>query len=109
MLVRALQQLDPDIVLIEGPPDAAAVLELAAHPAMAPPVALLVYEPDAPTSAVYYPFATFSPEWQALRWGLNKQVPVRFIDFEGFEDTPRIFLRRLGELHFAVFRGLHLP
>ena len=47
---------------------------------MSPPVALLVYEADAPSGAVYYPFATFSPEWQALRWALDKDVPARFID-----------------------------
>ncbi len=54
--------------------------QFAAHQDMSPPVALLVYENDAPSSAVYYPFATFSPEWQALRWALDKDVPARFID-----------------------------
>ena len=67
-------------MLVEGPPDAADVLAFAAHQDMTPPVALLVYEADAPSSAVYYPFATFSPEWQALRWALNKGIPARFID-----------------------------
>jgi hypothetical protein len=80
VLVRALDTLDPTIVLVEGPPDAAGVLAFAAHQDMTPPVALLVYEADAPSSAVYYPFATFSPEWQALRWALDNGVPVRFID-----------------------------
>ncbi len=80
VLVRALDTLDPTIVLVEGPPDAADVLAFAAHTDMSPPVALLVYEADAPSGAVYYPFATFSPEWQALRWALNRNVPVRFID-----------------------------
>src|SRR5262245_19659262 len=80
ILVRALNTLGAYVVLIEGPPDAAAVLEFAGHSVMSPPVALLVYEPDAPTSAVYYPFAEFSPEWQAIRWALTKSVPARFID-----------------------------
>jgi hypothetical protein len=80
VLVRALETLDPTIVLVEGPPDAADVLAFAAHQDMTPPVALLVYEADAPSSAVYYPFAAFSPEWQALRWALNKGVAARFID-----------------------------
>ena len=80
VLVRALEKLEPTIVLVEGPPDAADVLAFAAHADMTPPVALLVYEADAPSSAVYYPFATFSPEWQALRWALDKDVPARFID-----------------------------
>jgi hypothetical protein len=80
VLLRALDTLNPAIVLVEGPPDAADVLAFAADQDMTPPVALLVYEADAPGSAVYYPFAAFSPEWQALRWALNKGVPARFID-----------------------------
>jgi hypothetical protein len=80
VLVRALETLEPTIVLVEGPPDASDVLTFAAHADMSPPVALLVYQADEPSSAVYYPFATFSPEWQALRWALNRGVPARFID-----------------------------
>lgn len=80
MVARALEALRPDAILIEGPPDADDVLPLAADVAMKPPVALLVYEPDTPANAAYYPFAEFSPEWQAIRWGLSHSVPVRFID-----------------------------
>jgi hypothetical protein len=47
---------------------------------MRPPVALLIYAPDAPRQAVYYPFALFSPEWQALHYGLSNGIPVRFMD-----------------------------
>jgi hypothetical protein len=43
-------------------------------------VALLVYRPDEPKRAVFYPFAAFSPEWQAIRWALANDVPVRFMD-----------------------------
>src|SRR5215213_10156203 len=76
----ALEQLRPDAILVEGPPDAAEVLPLLAHPDMRPPVALLVYAPEAPRRAVYYPFALFSPEWQALHYGLANGIPVRFMD-----------------------------
>src|SRR5215213_8789426 len=76
----ALEQLRPDAILVEGPPDAAEVLPLLAHPDMRPPVALLVYAPEAPRRAVYYPFALFSPEWQALHFGLTNGIPVRFMD-----------------------------
>jgi hypothetical protein len=47
---------------------------------MRPPVALLVYDPDAPRDAAFDPFAVFSPEWQAILHGLRAGVPVRFID-----------------------------
>ena len=79
-LRAALEQLRPDAILVEGPPDAAEVLPLLAHPDMRPPVALLIYAPDLPRRAVYYPFALFSPEWQALHFGLTSGIPVRFMD-----------------------------
>jgi hypothetical protein len=79
-LVAALREYRPDAVLIEGPPDADALLPLAAHPDLKPPVALLLYALDEPGRAVFYPFAEFSPEWQALRQAQNEGVPVRFFD-----------------------------
>jgi uncharacterized protein DUF5682 len=79
-LREALEALAPDAVLVEGPPDAAAVLPLLVHEEMRPPVALLVYAPEHLQHAVYYPFAVFSPEWQALHYGLSRDVEVRFID-----------------------------
>ncbi|MCX5688884.1 MAG: DUF5682 family protein [Planctomycetota bacterium] len=80
LVQRALEDLKPDAVLIEGPADAASVLELAADPAMKPPVALLVYEPQEPSNASFYPFATFSPEWQAMRYAQQQSILLRFID-----------------------------
>jgi hypothetical protein len=79
-LLRALESLAPDLVLVEGPPEADALIPLAAHGEMRPPVALLVYDPADPRRAVHYPFATFSPEWQAIRYALARGVPVRFFD-----------------------------
>ncbi len=77
---RALEELGPDVILVEGPPDGEEVLPLLAHAEMQPPVALLVYVPDQPQRAVYYPFAAFSPEWQAIHFGLSHGIPVRFMD-----------------------------
>ncbi len=79
-LGQALTGLQPDAILVEGPPDAADVLPLLAHPEMRPPVALLVYVPNQPQRAVYYPFAVFSPEWQAIHYGLTHNIPTRFMD-----------------------------
>ena len=47
-LLQALRELEPDIVLVEGPPDAHEVLPLMMDQAMQPPVALLIYAPEAP-------------------------------------------------------------
>ena len=79
-LREALSGQNPDVILIEGPPDANDLIALAADPQMSPPVALLIYLPNEPKRAVYYPFAEFSPEWQAIQYGLAQNVPVRFID-----------------------------
>ena len=79
-LRRALDELRPDIVLVEGPPDADPILPLLAHPELRPPVALLVYAADAPRRAVFYPLANFSPELQAIRYALAHGIPVRCMD-----------------------------
>jgi Family of unknown function (DUF5682) len=76
----ALDELHPDAVLIEGPPDAEAVIELAADPHMRPPVALLIYALEDPRKAAFYPFANFSPEWVAMRHALQERVELRLID-----------------------------
>ena len=79
-LVRAFEVLQPDCVLIEGPPESDGQLQAILAEGMCPPVALLSYCPDEPQLAVYHPFAEFSPEWQALRWAVAGKVPARFID-----------------------------
>src|SRR5215510_480857 len=80
-LIAALDALQPAAVLIEGPPEADPLIRYVAAPGMRPPIALLVYVKDDPASAVFFPFAVFSPEWQALRWSLRHERPVRFIDW----------------------------
>jgi hypothetical protein len=79
-VAAALAELKPDAILIEGPPEADELIPLAAHPAMRPPVALLVYAEADPSRAGFWPFAEFSPEWVAMRFGVEAGVPVRFID-----------------------------
>ena len=79
-VVAELDRLRPSAVLIEGPADADPLLALAADPGMVPPVALLAYAPDEPRVSAFWPFAVFSPEWQALSWAAAHRVPVRFCD-----------------------------
>ncbi|MEW2509906.1 DUF5682 family protein [Streptomyces sp. NPDC046870] len=76
----ALQAARPAAVLIEGPPEADALIPLAADPGLRPPVALLAHAVDEPGCSAFWPFAEFSPEWVALRWALDEGVPARFID-----------------------------
>jgi hypothetical protein len=79
-VLAALETIQPDCILIEGPSDAGELLPFALEQGMKPPVALLVYVPDEPKRGVYYPFAEYSPEWQAIRFGLTRKVPVAFMD-----------------------------
>ncbi|MBW8485410.1 DUF5682 family protein [Actinomadura parmotrematis] len=81
----ALAEFKPDAVLIEGPPEADGLVELAADPGMVPPVALLAYTPgesgkEDGRKAAFWPFAEFSPEWQAIRHALDTGAEVRFCD-----------------------------
>ncbi|MFC9288441.1 DUF5682 family protein [Streptomyces sp. NPDC057052] len=77
---RALDAARPRTVLIEGPPEADALIPLAADEDLRPPVALLAHAVDEPGRSAFWPMAEFSPEWVALRWALEHGVPARFID-----------------------------
>ncbi len=77
---RALASYRPTAVLIEGPADADPLAAWSADPGLVPPVALLAWDAAQPARSVFWPFAVFSPEWQALAWAAAAGVPVRFID-----------------------------
>ncbi len=77
---RALDELRPDVVLIELPADCQPFLKWASGDELRPPVALLGYVLDEPQRAVFSPFAAFSPEWVALRWAAQHGVAVHAID-----------------------------
>ena len=79
-LVEALDALAPTTVLIEGPSDASELLPMLAHPEMVTPVALLTYAEDDPANASFYPFADYSPEYQAACWAVRHGAALRFID-----------------------------
>ncbi|GGV84648.1 hypothetical protein GCM10015535_29960 [Streptomyces gelaticus] len=76
----ALDAARPRAVLVEGPPEADALLPLAADERMRPPVALLAHAVGDPGQAAFWPLAAFSPEWVAIRWALEHGAAVRFID-----------------------------
>ncbi|WP_327431107.1 DUF5682 family protein [Streptomyces sp. NBC_01236] len=76
----ALEAAAPRVVLIEGPPEADALIPLAADKEMRPPVALLAHVVDEPGRSAFWPLAEFSPEWVAIRWALDHGLPARFID-----------------------------
>ncbi len=75
-----LERLKPDIVLVEGPPEADEILQWISNKELKPPVAILAYQPDNTENAVFYPFAEFSPEWQAILYAKKQNIHVRFMD-----------------------------
>ncbi len=82
-VLNALQQLQPDCILVEGPPDANERIAQLSHAEIEPPIALLINTPvqkDERPRAVFYPFAEFSPEWQALQFALKHQIHTEFMD-----------------------------
>lgn len=81
---QGLEEFSPDVVLIEGPSDADPLVMLAASESMEPPIALLAYATGEPSKAAFWPFAVFSPEWQALKWAASNGVQARFCDLPAF-------------------------
>lgn len=79
-LLTALDELDPDQVLVELPADVQPLLDWVGDPGLIAPVALLGWVVPEPARAAFMPFASFSPEWQAIRWANARDVAVTAID-----------------------------
>ena len=79
-VLRALAEFEPDIVLIEGPSDADQLAALAASDDARPAggAARLCHRRTRDGSA-FWPFAEFSPEWQALRWAIAARRRARAV------------------------------
>jgi hypothetical protein len=69
-----LGTFDPQVVLLELPPQFASWLPWLAHPELEAPVALA--GSDDRDTLFFYPFADFSPELAAVRWAARQGVPV---------------------------------
>jgi Family of unknown function (DUF5682) len=79
-LLAALDRYGPDVVLVEGPADADPLLGWVTADGMEPPLALLAYAADEPKIAAFWPYAVFSPEWQAMLWAARRGIEVAFCD-----------------------------
>lgn len=79
-VLHALEQYQPDCLIVECPADAEKACAYIADTALVPPAAILIYNSDHLQQALYYPFASFSPEWQAMRWAYGRSVEVRLMD-----------------------------
>ncbi len=75
-----LDQASPRLVLIEGPSDFTKLLEDLGDEQVQPPVAVMAYAKELPIRTLLYPFAEYSPEYQALLWAREHGCPCRFCD-----------------------------
>jgi hypothetical protein len=75
-----LDEVRPAVVLVEGPCDADPLIDVLVDPQTEPPVAILGYATAGAPSSALWPFAAYSPEWQALRWAHEHGAQARFID-----------------------------
>ena len=79
-VVQTLDAVRPAMVLVELPADLEPALRWIGDAELVPPVALLGYVVAEPARSAFAPFAVFSPEWQAVAWANEHDVPVRAID-----------------------------
>lgn len=79
-VMLALNAYRPDLILVEGPPDADDILHFCTHPEIQPPVALLLFNPKNLKQAAFYPYSVFSPEWQTFLFAFQHKTPVRHFD-----------------------------
>ena len=77
---KELDRVQPDIVLIEGPADLTEQMHWFCHPQTKLPAAILAYTQQTPIHTLLYPFAEYSPEYQAILWANKHKVPCRFMD-----------------------------
>ncbi|RKH15334.1 hypothetical protein D7V97_00580 [Corallococcus sp. CA053C] len=80
VLQRWLEKVKPEVVLVEGPCDATGMVDVLCDAQTRPPVAILGYRTDGTPASSLWPFAAYSPEYQALRWARANGARVEFID-----------------------------
>ena len=79
-LRQLLDRVRPKLVLIEGSDDADELIPHVVSPKSKLPIAILAYTTDVPVRTFVYPFATYSPEYQALVWCQENKAKARFMD-----------------------------
>ncbi|NUQ62336.1 MAG: hypothetical protein HUU20_07600 [Pirellulales bacterium] len=94
-----LDRTRPDLVLIEGLDDATDLLPDVTRAQTRPPIAILAYTDTLPVRTLVYPFASYSPEYQAIRWAHENKAQAEFFDlpsdvFLGLQDAEIEWLQR---------------
>lgn len=79
-LLELLNRVQPELVLIEGPSDLTDQLSHICAQETKPPIAIMAYSETVPIRTILYPFAVYSPEYQAIKWAHDNGRQCRFID-----------------------------
>ncbi|MBP2655281.1 MAG: hypothetical protein H6Q73_2850 [Firmicutes bacterium] len=87
-LLKFLDEIKPTAVLIEGPADTNSQIEHFTAAGTELPIAVLAYTEELPVRTMFYPFAEYCPEYQALLWAKKNNVYAQFIDLPS-----EVFLR----------------
>ena len=77
---KYLDEVQPKVVLIEAPSDFTDLMDKITAKEVVPPIAIMAYTLEAPIQTIIYPFAEFSPEYQAILWAKENKVECRFCD-----------------------------
>ena len=77
-----LDKIKPDLVLIEGPADFDFLMDDIVSKKLVPPFAIMAYTKEAPIDTILYPFAEYSPEYQAILWARENNKECHFFDLE---------------------------
>lgn len=108
-LRQFLEEKHPKTVLVEGPCDLGDTLVHIQNPVTKPPFAVLAYTKEAPVRTILYPFADYSPEYQAVLWCGKHGAACRFMDLptDVFLALPSVEEAAQGEEErFNVYRAL---
>jgi len=81
-LRQFLDEVKPSLVLIEGPADFDFLIGDIVSKKLVPPFAIMAYTKEAPIDTILYPFAEYSPEYQAILWARENNTECHFFDLE---------------------------
>ena len=81
-LRQFLDEVKPSLVLIEGPADFDFLIDDIVSKKLVPPFAIMAYTKEAPIDTILYPFAEYSPEYQAILWARENNKKCYFFDLE---------------------------
>ncbi|MDE7230342.1 MAG: hypothetical protein K2N56_07665 [Oscillospiraceae bacterium] len=91
-----LDEIRPKLVLIEAPSDFEDVSADIVREETKPPFAILAYTDHAPVRTILYPFAEYSPEYQAILWCHENKVKFGFMDLPS-ETFLALYEQRIAE------------